>query len=78
MQLRQEAVAGDKQEDAEGAPRDWFYTESQEQKSVLDYQGVGPRSRLALGQSNALEGIPIRHRQIVKDYFMTLREGSQR
>jgi hypothetical protein len=78
VQLRQEAVAGDKQDDAEGAPRNWFYTESKEQKSVLDYQGVGPRSGFALGQSDAPEGISIRHRRIVKDYFMTLREGSQR
>jgi hypothetical protein len=44
----------------------------------LDYQGVGARSSFALGQSTGPEGISIRHRQIVKDYFMTLHEGSQR
>ena len=45
---------------------------------MLDYQGVGARSSFVLGQSTGPEGISINHRQIVKDYFMTLREGSQR
>jgi hypothetical protein len=78
VQLKQEAVAGESQDEPEGVPKGWFYTESKEQKSVLDYQGVGARSSFVLGQSTGPEGISINHRQIVKDYFMTLREGSQR
>ena len=78
VQLKREAVTSEQQEDTEGAPKNWYYTESKEQASVLDYQGVGARSSFALGQSTGPEGISIRHRQIVKDYFMTLREGSQR
>jgi hypothetical protein len=77
-QLKQEGVAGDRQDDAEGVPKNWFYTESKEQESVLDYQGVEGRSGFSLSQSAGPESIPIRHRQIVKDYFMTLREGTQR
>ena len=78
VQLKREAVTGEQQEDAEGKPKNWYYTESKQQASVVDYQGVGARSSFALGQSTGPEGISIRHRQIVKDYFMTLREGSQR
>ncbi|HYL18607.1 MAG TPA: hypothetical protein VEV20_07990 [Burkholderiales bacterium] len=78
VQLKREAVTGEQQEDAEGKPKNWYYTESKQQASVVDYQGVGARSSFALGQSSGPEGISIRHRQIVKDYFMTLREGSQR
>jgi hypothetical protein len=78
VQLKREAVTGEQQEDAEGKPKNWYYTESKQQASVVDYQGVGARSSFALGQSTGPEGISIQHRQIVKDYFMTLRQGSQR
>jgi hypothetical protein len=78
VQLEREGVTGDQREDPEGPPKSWFYAESKEQKSTLDFEGVQARSSSTLGQSSAPEGISIRHRQIVKDYFMNLRESSQR
>ena len=55
----------------------WFYAESREQKSRAELRNVQARARFAQAQAGGNEGISIQHRQIVKDYFMNLREGSR-
>ena len=59
----------------EEGSRAWFYTESKEQKSQVQSQDVQARSSYVPAEAADLEGIAIRHRQFVKDYFMTLHEG---
>jgi hypothetical protein len=78
VQLKQESIAGDQEEANENAPKNWFYAESKEQKSIQDLEAVRARSNFASAQTTTQEGLPIQHRQIVKEYFMQLREGSPR
>ncbi len=75
VQLKKEAVPNPEPEDQQDAAKNWFYTESKEQKSVVELREVQARESFAQAQSGAAEGISVRHRQIVKDYFMHLREG---
>ena len=77
VQLEREGVSGGQA----GEPRtgeELVLHRKQGAEGIGDCEGVQARSRSPLGQSSAPEGISIRHRQIVKDYFMNLREGSQR
>jgi hypothetical protein len=76
VQLKQEAIAGQRQEEDKGAAKSWFYTDSQQQKSILGFEDTRARSGFTLGQSTAFDGVSIRHRQIVKDYFMALRQDT--
>ena len=74
-QLKQAALSGP---EAESKDNDaWFYAESREQKALTGSRNVQPRARFAQAQAGGNEGISIQHRQIVKDYFMNLREGSR-
>jgi len=75
VQLKKEAVPNPEPEDQQDAAKNWFYTESKEQKSVVELREVQARESFAQAQSGAAEGVSVRHRQIVKDYFMQLREG---
>jgi hypothetical protein len=75
VQLKKEAVPNPEPEDQQEAAKNWFYAESKEQKSILELRDVQARDSFAQGQSGAVEGISVRHRQIVKDYFMHLREA---
>lgn len=75
-QLRQEAI------DAEGqgaatAPKSWFYVETKQQQSNIDLENVSARSEFTLAQAAAREGLAVRNRQIVKEYFMALRQGAR-
>ena len=77
VQLRQEAIGAEGQESANTAPKTWFYAETKQQQSNVDLENVAARSEFTLGQSAALEGVAVRHRQIVKEYFMALHQGAR-
>lgn len=77
VQLRQEAIDAEWLEAANTAPKNWFYAETKKQESSIDLESVRARSELTLGQSAALEGVAVRHRQIVKAYFMALHRGAR-
>jgi hypothetical protein len=76
VQLKQEVV---QKEGEPGTPASeaWFYAQSKEQKSVLQLQAVQARAAFAQADSTPPEGISVRHRQTVKEYFMNLREGAK-
>ena len=74
-QLKQAALSG---LEAESKDNDaWFYAESREQKALTGWRSVQARDRFAQAQAGSNAGISIQHRQIVRDYFMNLREGSR-
>jgi hypothetical protein len=77
VQLRQEAIPNEPEDDAQAAGENWFYSESQEQRSVRELEDVRARASFAQAQTSAPEGISVRHRQMVKDYFMHQHEGAQ-
>jgi hypothetical protein len=74
-QLKQAALSGPEGEGKDGDA--WFYAESREQKASAGLRSVQARARFAEAQAGSNEGISIQHRQIVKDYFMNLREGAR-
>jgi exonuclease VII small subunit len=74
-QLKQAALSGTEAESQEGDA--WFYAESKEQKALAGWRSVQARDRFAQAQAGSNEGISIQHRQIVKEYFMELREGGR-
>jgi hypothetical protein len=55
----------------------WFYAESQEQKALAQWRDVQARAGFAQAEALGNEGISVQHRQIVKDYFMKLREDAR-
>lgn len=75
-QLKRAGISGAEQE---GKPEDqpWFYKESQAQPAVISARAMQARERFADAQASSNTGISIEHRQIVKDYFMKLREGAR-
>jgi hypothetical protein len=77
-QLRKQGIEGEEQ-DAEGEDenKSWYYAESQQQKALARLRKVQAAGRFAAAEGDAGEGISIQHRQIVKDYFMNLREGAR-
>jgi len=77
VQLRQEGVAGEPADERAEAATSWYYAQSKQQASVLELQRAPARASFAQAEASAAEGISLRHRQIVKDYFMTLREDSR-
>ena len=77
VQLKQEGVTGERADERAEAARSWYYTQSKEQESVLELQQAPARASFAQAEASAGEGISIRHRQIVKDYFMNLREDAR-
>jgi len=77
VQLRQEGVAGEAADKRAETETSWYYTQSKQQASVLKLQKAPARASFAQAEASATEGISIRHRQIVKDYFMTLREDAR-
>lgn len=69
-QLRPEIVTTEGRDMTATAPKRWFFAETKRQQSGIDFEEVSARSQLALDQSAAHAGIAIRHRYIVKEYFM--------
>jgi hypothetical protein len=76
-QLAKQAIAGEEQDDGEDQNKSWYYAQSQQQKALARLRQVQAAGRFAAAEGEAGEGISIQHRQIVKDYFMNLREGAR-
>jgi len=76
VQLKREGVAGEQEKGAE-TTRSWYYAPSKEEKSALELQEAPARGSFAQAEAGAGEGISLRHRRIVKDYFMNLREDAR-
>lgn len=75
-QLKRAGISGEEQD---GKPQDqpWFYSETKEQKSVVDARAVQVRGQFANAEAGNNKGISIEHRQLTKDYFMKMREGAR-
>ncbi len=77
-QLKLEAIHRRDDADDEKAGQGWFYSASQEQKSLLGFEDV--RARPSFDRENAMsfERVPIRQKQAVKDYFLNLHESEKK
>jgi hypothetical protein len=73
-QLKQAGLSGPEAE-SEDDGEAWFYAESREQKAFASWRSIQARTGFAQAEAGTNEGISIQHRQIVKDYFINLREG---
>jgi hypothetical protein len=73
-QLKQAGLSGPEAE-SEDDGEAWFYAESREQKAFASWRSIQARTGFAQAEAGTNEGISIQHRQIVKDYFMNLREA---
>ena len=78
-QLKLEAIQ--RRDDAdpdEKSDQGWFYSASQEQKSLLGFEDV--RSRTNFDRENAMSfgRVPIRQKKAVKDYFLNLHESEKK
>jgi hypothetical protein len=67
VQLQKEAIGAEQLEP--GAAKNWFYAGTRQRESGVGFENVSVRSEFTLGQSEAVDGVAVRHRQIVKDYF---------
>jgi hypothetical protein len=74
-QLERTTVPNPERDDQQETAKNWYYAESKEQKSILELRELQARESFAQAQTGAAEGVSVRHRQIVKDYFMHLREA---
>jgi hypothetical protein len=74
VQLRPETVDA---ESLSAATKQWFYAETQKRVSGIELEPVRARSEFTLSQSAPPEGVAVRHRQIVKQYFMALHQGAR-
>jgi hypothetical protein len=77
VRLRQETIDAESLGAPDAVPKEWFYVETQKRASSIELEPARPRSEFTLGQSAALEGVAVRHRQIVKEYFMALHQGAR-
>jgi hypothetical protein len=76
VQLQPKAIGAQRPESDEAVAKNWFYAATREQRSAVDFDNVAARSAFSLGQSTALDGVAVRHRQIVKDYFTALNQST--
>jgi len=76
-QLKRSTIETQEQDDALGEERTWYYSESQQQRSTVSRREVASRARFAQAEAGGNGGISIQHREIVKDYFMNLRESAR-
>jgi hypothetical protein len=78
-QLKREAIerAGDDAED-EKKDKDWFYTGSQQQASSLQYEQVRARGGFDRESAGNHDRIPVRQKQVVKNYFLNLHESEKK
>ena len=74
VQLRPETVHA---ESPDAAPKQWFYAETPRRASSIGLEAVKAGSEFTLGQSVAPMGVDVRHREIVKDYFMALHQSAR-
>ena len=78
-QLKLEAIQ--RRDDAdpdEKSDQGWFYSASQEQKSLLGFEDVRARPNFDRENAMSSERIPIRQKQAVKDYFLNLHESEKK
>jgi len=56
----------------------WFYSASREQKSILEIENV--RSRASYDREHAIthDRVPVRQKNIVKNYFLNLHESERK
>jgi hypothetical protein len=73
-QLKQLALRG-QEEQQQDEEQDWFYTESQKRGARSEWRSVEAREKYAEAKAGPAGGISIRHRRIVKDYFMNRPEA---
>jgi len=79
-QLKLEAIQ--RREDEAGADekadQGWFYSASQEQKSLLGFEDVRARQNFDRENAMSFERVPIRQKQSVKNYFLNLHESEKK
>jgi hypothetical protein len=73
-QLKQLALRG-QEEQQQDEEQDWFYTESQKRGARSEWRSVEAPEKYAEAQTGPAGSISIRHRRIVKDYFMNRPEA---
>ena len=79
-QLKLEALQrrDDAGNDDEKSDQGWFYSASQEQKSLLGFEDVRARPNFDRENAMSFERVPIRQKQAVKDYFLNLHESEKK
>lgn len=78
-QLKLEAIQRrDDADDDQKADQGWFYSASQEQKSLLGFEDVRVRPNFDRENAMTFERVPIRQKQAVKDYFLKLHESEKK
>jgi hypothetical protein len=79
-QLRLEAIQkrDDAGEDANEDDKNWIYTGSQQQASALQYEEVRSRESFDREGAGRHDRIPVRQKQMVKNYFLNLHESEKK
>jgi hypothetical protein len=75
-QLKQHGLTG-QDDPQQQQDQSWFYAESQQRNARSEWQAVQARGRFAEAEGAAAGGISIKHRQIVKEYFMNRPEAAK-
>ena len=73
--LKQQALRGQEDEQPQEEEQDWFYTESAKRGARREWRSVVARDEYAEAEESPAGGVSIRHRRIVKDYFMNRPEA---
>lgn len=73
VKLKKEVVRKEGEEGEAGA-EGWIYRESQAQSARVALQSVRASTRYVQGEAMEPEQISVKHRQVVKDYFLNLHE----
>jgi exonuclease VII small subunit len=76
-QLKQQGLTGQEEQLPDQEDQAWFYAQSQKREARSAWRDVQARARFAEADAGTAGGISIRHRQIVKDYFMNRPEAAQ-
>lgn len=79
-QLQREGVQrdGEPPRDEQGDDEDWIYTGSQQQASSLQYEEVRARGGFDREFAGNHDRIPVRQKQVVKNYFLNLHESEKK
>lgn len=77
VKLKKEVVRKEGEEGEAGA-EGWIYSESQAQPARIALQSVRAGTRYVQGEAMEPEQISVKHRQVVKDYFLNLHEVKPR
>ena len=71
---RRDEKGGDDDKDGKG----WIYTGSQQQASSLDFEDVRARGGFDREAAAQHDRIPVRQKQVVKNYFLNLHESEKK